>query len=161
MRKKQDIEIVNRLNVTLFLFIFIFLMEITSGGVVEKIKEPIERHGNFLKVFDFYNGDVKTFFNIENEVPVFDTDRRIAYGDSEMKIYQEIATSDTTGVVVEISSDDVGNKVVVKGIDDKEYTYRNLFSVSVNIYDYVSLGDMLGVAFYDGDYYYSLSILDI
>jgi len=137
------------------------LLEIFNAGSLAIVKVPLERHGNFLKVMDFYNGDVLSFFHIEKDVPVFNENRNIDYNGSELKIYEEAATSDTVGVVVSISTDDVGNKVLIKGIDGLEYNYQNLFSVSVSIYDYVTIGDIIGTSFYDEDYYYKLTILDV
>ncbi|XMB87386.1 hypothetical protein RJG79_06190 [Mycoplasmatota bacterium WC44] len=159
MRKKEQIEVVNRINVSMFLLIFIFIIEISSGGVVEPIQQQLSRHGNFLKVLNIYNGEIATFFNIENDVAVYQPNRQVIEDGDDLKIYEDTVTSDTTGVVVSISSDDTGNIVLVKALDDREYEYRYIDTVSVTLYDYVSVGDVIGNGV-KGDYY-KLSIKNI
>ena len=52
-----------------------------------------------------------------------------------------------SGIVVFIGEkDNLGNTVIIQGIDGIDYWYSNVENLSVNLYDYTSKGDYLGTS---------------
>lgn len=64
-----------------------------------------------------------------------------------------------SGYVVKITKVNNRYTVVVKGVDDCEYSYKNLESIDVSLYSYVDANEIIGKSIYsDGKYHFELII---
>ncbi len=64
-----------------------------------------------------------------------------------------------TGYVVKIMKVNNRYTIVIKGVDDLEYTYGNLESIDISLYAYVEAKETIGKAlFEDGKYHFELVI---
>lgn len=112
---------------------------------LEKIQNELRQNVNIVKIIEYFNRpnlklipiddeDHQEVINYHNYVNL-DGGRRIL-GVEEAKIVR-------SGVVVKIIKKDTYS-ITVKGKDGYEYTYENIETKNVNIYQYVKAGDIIG-----------------
>ena len=106
---------------------------------------------NFIKIISNFNNSIFKFIEEDRLVDVYSKD---IYDEVEYKNNVNYIHNNTlnyvnnlvSGYIVRIINDKEGYTIVVKGIDDIEYTFYSLESVNVKMYQYVDDKTILGTA---------------
>ncbi len=158
-KKKNYVNgLIARLLIGLIVFFGILIATNFNGRINNFVHEKILKENmSFTKITDMYNkyfGSIVPLKNMgSDEKTVFN--EKMTY--EEIKNYQngyELTVQNNylvpvinSGIVVFIGEkDNLGNTVIIQGIDGIDYWYSNVENLSVNLYDYTSKGDYLGTS---------------
>lgn len=158
-KKKNYVNgLIARLLIGLIVFFGILIATNFNEHINNFVHEKIMKENmSFTKITDIYNkyfGSIVPLKNMgSDEKTVFN--EKMTY--EEIKNYQngyELTVQNNylvpvinSGIVVFIGEkENLGNTVIIQGIDGIDYWYSNVENLSVNLYDYTSKGDYLGTS---------------
>lgn len=158
-KKKNYVNgLIARLLIALIVFFGILIATNFNEHINNFVHEKIMKENmSFTKITDIYNkyfGSIVPLKNMgSDEKTVFN--EKMTY--EEIKNYQngyELTVQNNylvpvinSGIVVFIGEkENLGNTVIIQGIDGIDYWYSNVENLSVNLYDYASKGDYLGTS---------------
>lgn len=158
-KKKNYVNgLIARLLIALIVFFGILIATNFNEHINNFVHEKIMKENmSFTKITDIYNkyfGSIVPLKNMgSDEKTVFN--EKMTY--EEIKNYQngyELTVQNNylvpvinSGIVVFIGEkENLGNTVIIQGIDGIDYWYSNVENLSVNLYDYTSKGDYLGTS---------------
>ena len=149
-------KILNKVCLSI-IFLLCSLIFVEYGNNRELYKNNVlENNISFSKLRSYYD---KYFVGKKNEI----SDEEVMVSneideiivDGRYKYLKEEVKSIESGIVVYVGEkDDLGNTVIVQGVDGVDVWYSNLGDVRVSLYDYVSSGDLLGLS----NEYYLISL---
>lgn len=141
-------KILNKVCLSI-IFLLCSLIFVEYGNNRELYKNNVlENNISFSKLRSYYD---KYFVGKKNEI----SDEEVMVSneideiivDGRYKYLKEEVKSIESGIVVYVGEkDDLGNTVIVQGVDGVDVWYSNLGDVRVSLYDYVSSGDLLGLS---------------
>ena len=108
----------------------------------------LDNNINFSELRTYYdkyfvgkgNKDNKENVLVNNEIMYEEVDGRYNYYQEEVNLIQ-------SGIVVYVGEkENLGNTVIVQGVDGIDIWYSNLNNVSVSLYDYVKMEDSIGLS---------------
>ena len=149
----------NLLNKVCLSIIFMLssLIFVEYGNNRELYKSNVlENNISFSKLRSYYD---KYFVGKKDEVSNNDVlvSNELDYEivDGRYKYLKEEVNGIESGIVVYVGEkDNLGNTVIVQGVDGVDVWYSNLGEVKVSLYDYISNGDLLGLS----NEYYLISL---
>lgn len=149
-------KILNKVCLSI-IFLLCSLIFVEYGNNRELYKNNVlENNISFSKLRSYYD---KYFVGKKNEI----SDEEVMVSneideiivDGRYKYLKEEVKSIESGIVVYVGEkDNLGNTVIVQGVDGVDVWYSNLGNVRVSLYDYVSSGDLLGLS----NEYYLISL---
>lgn len=149
-------KILNKVCLSI-IFLLCSLIFVEYGNNRELYKNNVlENNISFSKLRSYYD---KYFVGKKNEI----SDEEVMVSneideiivDGRYKYLKEEVKSIESGIVVYVGEkDNLGNTVIVQGVDGVDVWYSNLGDVRVSLYDYVSSGDLLGLS----NEYYLISL---
>lgn len=158
-KKKSEKTYFDKLFMKIFLSSFIVLLIVITNNlylnkkinfnVINKINTNI----NAIKLLSLFNDSVFKF--IENDVvDVYSSDvyDEVRYENNinYIKNYSlNYVRNLVSGYVVRIINDKAGYTIVIKGIDDLEYTFSGMKQINVKMYQYVDENTILGLTSYN------------
>lgn len=163
--KKKIFSFFSRTLITVILFLVCMILCKSSTAIKKEIYEYVYntnfKFASFHTLYTKYLGDVlplDSFINTKTE-EVFD--EKLSYQDSS--IYKDgvkLIVSDNylvptleSGIVVYIGEkENYGNTIIIQQINGMDVWYGNIKNSSMQMYDYVEKGDLLGEA--DGEFIY-------
>ena len=151
-------NLITRILISVIVF-FGFIIATNGSSKISKFvsDDVLKKNISFSKITNLYNkyfGNVLPFKDITDEAnTVFN--ETLTY--ESIKNYKDgyqlevkenyLVPVITSGIVVFIGEkEELGNTVIVQGIDEVDYWYSNIDNLSVSLYDYVSEGAFLGSA---------------
>ena len=156
--KKENKKIKKYFTKILISIIFLLLciiyikMDNSNKEMFEKVF--LENSISFTKVNNWYQkyfGNIIPVPDVINEKTVFNED--LTYNTKEKYLNGYLVTVNNdyivptmqSGIVVYIGDKDgYNNTIIVQGIDGVDIWYGNIDTTSLNLYDYVKKGDLLG-----------------
>lgn len=169
--RKDELNIIDRFLYKLFIGVFLLLFILFLGKLevvnINKVQSKMTEHANILKIIKGLNGKNNFLFPIDindqvtsindiyvNAKPFYDGYR------IEVNEFQGVEAY-KSGVVVEIKrNNDKTYYLKIKGLDNNEYIYDKLASISCNIYKIIQSGEVIGTPYYDGNNYFNFYILN-
>ena len=158
-KKKSEKTYFDKLFMKIFLSSFIVLLIVITNNlylnkkinfnVINKINTNI----NAIKILSLFNDSVFKF--IENDVvDVYSSDvyDEVRYENNINYIRNyslNYVRNLVSGYVVRIINDKAGYTIVIKGIDDLEYTFSGMKQINVKMYQYVDENTILGLTNYN------------
>ena len=111
-------------------------------------KYVLEDNISFVKFRNYYE---KYFMGVNdivsNEEVLVNSVNDYEYIDGRYKYYKEDVNAISSGIVVYVGNkDNLGNTVIVQGVDGVDIWYSNLGEVKYGMYDYISNGDVIGLS---------------
>ena len=149
-------NILNKICLSI-IFMLCSLIFVEYGNNRELYKNNVlENNISFSKLRSYYD---KYFIGKKDEVTKEDimVSNQVEYEmiDGRYKYLKEEVNLIESGIVVYVGEkDNLGNTVIVQGVDGIDVWYSNLNDVKVSLYDYVSNGDLLGLS----NEYYLISL---
>ena len=158
-KKKSEKTYFDKLFMKIFLSSFIVLLIVITNNlylnkkinfnVINKINTNI----NAIKILSLFNDSIFKF--IENDV--VDVYNRDVYDEvryenniNYIKNYSlNYVRNLVSGYVIRIINDNAGYTIVIKGIDDLEYTFSGMKQINVKMYQYVDENTILGLTNYN------------
>lgn len=131
------------------IFMLSSLIFVEYGNNKELYKKYVfENNISFVKFRNYYE---KYFMGVSDKVSSNDmlvnSVNDYHYVDGRYKYYKEEVNAISSGIVVYVGDkDNLGNTVIIQGVDGIDIWYSNLASVNVGMYDYVSSRDTLGLS---------------
>ena len=139
------------------IFMLCSLIFVEYGNNRELYKSNVlENNISFSKLRSYYD---KYFVGKKDEVSNSDVlvSNELDYEivDGRYKYLKEEVNGIESGIVVYVGEkDNLGNTVIVQGVDGVDVWYSNLSEVKVSLYDYISNKDLLGLS----NEYYLISL---
>lgn len=146
---------ITRILIATILFFGIVIYSNYYPDKVKQLKDKyLDTNINFSKISNIYNkylGSVVPIKNIDETKTVFDEE--LKYDSIELhdnKYVLKVSNNYlvpvlSSGIVVFIGEKEgLGNTVIIQGMDEVDYWYSNIENIDVELYDYVSKGNMLG-----------------
>jgi hypothetical protein len=111
-------------------------------------KYVLEDNISFVRFRNYYE---KYFMGVESNISnndvLVNNVSDYEYVDGMYKYYKEDVNVISSGIVVYVGDkDNLGNTVIIQGVDGIDIWYSNLGEVSIGMYDYVSNGDKIGLS---------------
>lgn len=134
----------------IFLFTTLIINKKDNKNILsyDNIKDMSMKHTNFLKIANIYT----IIFNKETikkvDYELIDYEEIEKYNNGVLiTLKQEAVTSISNGVVVKIGKDKNYNKyLIIKDNEGIEYKYSNLIDINCKLYDYINLGEIIGIS---------------
>lgn len=131
------------------IFMLSSLIFVEYGNNRELYKKYVfDNNISFVKFRNYYD---KYFMGVSNKVSSNDmlvnSVNDYEEVDGRYKYYKEDVNSISSGIVVYVGEkDNLGNTIIIQGVDGIDIWYSNLSEVKYGLYDYVSSGDILGIS---------------
>ena len=152
-------NLISRLLISVILFLTIISITNFKSDYRKLFKNiALDRNLSFNKITNTYNKYFGKIIPLKEETEEMVFDEKITYKDikEENNVYTLKVNKNylvpviNSGLVVFIGEkDNLGNTVIIQGIDNIDYWYSNVTNLNVKLYDYVSKGSMLGNAIDD------------
>ena len=152
-------NLISRLLISVILFLTIISITNFKSDYRKLFKNiALDRNLSFNKIINTYNKYFGKIIPLKEETEEMVFDEKITYKDikEENNVYTLKVNKNylvpviNSGLVVFIGEkDNLGNTVIIQGIDNIDYWYSNVTNLNVKLYDYVSKGSMLGNAIDD------------
>ena len=152
-------NLISRLLISVILFLTIISITNFKSDYRKLFKKiALDRNLSFNKITNTYNKYFGKIIPLKEETEEMVFDEKITYKDikEENNVYTLKVNKNylvpviNSGLVVFIGEkDNLGNTVIIQGIDNIDYWYSNVTNLNVKLYDYVSKGSMLGNAIDD------------
>ena len=152
-------NLISRLLISIILFLSIISITNFKSEYRKLFKDiAINRNLSFNKITNMYNKYFGKVIPLKEDKEEMVFDEKITYKDikEENNAYKLTVNKNylvpiiNSGLVVFIGEkDNLGNTVIIQGIDNIDYWYSNVTNLNVKLYDYVSKGSMLGNAIDD------------
>lgn len=155
-QRKYVNNLIARLLIGLIIFFGVIIATNTSKPVNNFIEETVLKDNmSFSKITELYNkyfGSIVPLQSIgSDDKTVFN--EKLSY--EEIKNYQsgyELTVKENylvpvinSGIIVFIGEkEELGNTVIIQGIDGVDYWYSNVENLSSSLYDYIGKGEYLG-----------------
>ena len=149
-------NLISRLLISVILFLTIISITNFKSDYRKLFKKiALDRNLSFNKITNTYNKYFGKIIPLKEETEEMVFDEKITYKDikEENNVYTLKVNKNylvpviNSGLVVFIGEkDNLGNTVIIQGIDNIDYWYSNVTNLNVKLYDYVSKGSMLGNA---------------
>lgn len=151
-------NLITRILISVILFFGFIIATNSSNKISEFVSNDVlKKNISFSKITNLYNkyfGSVLPFKDITeeantvfNETLTYESIKNYKDG-YQLEVKENyLVPVITSGIVVFIGEkEELGNTVIVQGIDEVDYWYSNIDNLSVSLYDYVSEGTFLGSA---------------
>jgi hypothetical protein len=151
---KKSIKIfISKLFLCIILFLIGMILVKSNDSYKNKINNLISYNINFTKyrnIYEKYFGNILSIDKIIKEESVFS--EKLTYTSSE-KYNNGVKLTVTdnymvpiidSGVVIYIGDNSYGQSIIISQIDGVEVTYTNVNESNINLYDYVTKGELLG-----------------
>lgn len=134
----------------IFMLCSLIFVEYGNNRTLYK-KHVLENNINFSELRIFYDkyfvGKKVVDDEVNNEEVLVSNQFDYEVVDGRYKYYKEDVDLIQSGVVVYVGEkDNLGNTVIVQGIDGVDIWYSNLGEVNVSLYDYVNKEDVIGLS---------------
>ena len=149
-------NLISRLLISVILFLTIISITNFKSDYRKLFKKiALDRNLSFNKITNTYNKYFGKIIPLKEETEEMVFDEKITYKEimEENNVYTLKVNKNylvpviNSGLVVFIGEkDNLGNTVIIQGIDNIDYWYSNVTNLNVKLYDYVSKGSMLGNA---------------
>ena len=154
--KKTVVTFITKIFITIIIFLIGMILVKQNPKYKITIKENIyENSLKFTKARELYNKYFGSFFSIDNliyeETPVFN--ETITF--SEKHTYKDgvaltvtnnyMVPSFESGIVVYIGGkENYGQTIIIEQVDGVDVFYGNITTTTINLYDYVEKGELIG-----------------
>lgn len=174
MKRYDDVNIIDRFLYKMLICTILLLMVIFLGKMkvldIEKLQTELSQHYNFIPLLKAINGEEKVLIPVDLDdavavinVAAYQNSRKYTSGTRKVILKDmEGVENYRTGVVVKIQQNkDQTFQITVKGIDNYEYVYDRLESITCNIYKVVESGEIIGSPItVSGENYFNFAVYD-